>query len=352
MKRKVGRNAPCPCGSGKKFKKCCLNKQSISQNTSLSVIPPVNPETPFWTVNYNLQNPPDVFFDTNVWIGMNENDITSLKILERHRGFRYRYSITNYVEVLSHLEDVPSESCQDPFKKYQRCLQKMIEICFGDVLPTPEMEFLAISRLEHHLDPVWVPNTTQIPLSIEIIANANNLNEVTGKGITNKNNLPRWVVKPSHYKKLRETDGESFRLIMEHLKEIQPPIKGTDKNKLNKLILWVFKLANFFFLVRPSGKKTHYDLLTSEERGRFDMTLTEGSGKLFFTHCVSVAKRAINERKKVDTNDLYDMMQLLLLQDEKRLFVTEDKSFYRYRIESNIQRVVPWSSFRKINSEN
>ena len=24
---KVGRNDPCPCGSGKKFKKCCMNKQ-------------------------------------------------------------------------------------------------------------------------------------------------------------------------------------------------------------------------------------------------------------------------------------------------------------------------------------
>ncbi|OPY74541.1 MAG: hypothetical protein A4E65_03816 [Syntrophorhabdus sp. PtaU1.Bin153] len=25
-KKKVGRNDPCPCGSGKKYKKCCLNK--------------------------------------------------------------------------------------------------------------------------------------------------------------------------------------------------------------------------------------------------------------------------------------------------------------------------------------
>ena len=25
-KQRVGRNAPCPCGSGKKFKKCCINK--------------------------------------------------------------------------------------------------------------------------------------------------------------------------------------------------------------------------------------------------------------------------------------------------------------------------------------
>lgn len=24
--KKLGRNDPCPCGSGKKFKKCCLNK--------------------------------------------------------------------------------------------------------------------------------------------------------------------------------------------------------------------------------------------------------------------------------------------------------------------------------------
>ncbi|MCA9066566.1 MAG: SEC-C domain-containing protein, partial [Planctomycetaceae bacterium] len=25
---KTGRNDPCPCGSGKKYKKCCLKKQS------------------------------------------------------------------------------------------------------------------------------------------------------------------------------------------------------------------------------------------------------------------------------------------------------------------------------------
>ena len=26
MKRKVGANAPCPCGSGRKYKKCCIDK--------------------------------------------------------------------------------------------------------------------------------------------------------------------------------------------------------------------------------------------------------------------------------------------------------------------------------------
>ncbi|MCY2987047.1 MAG: SEC-C metal-binding domain-containing protein [Planctomycetota bacterium] len=25
--KRVGRNDPCPCGSGKKYKKCCMRKQ-------------------------------------------------------------------------------------------------------------------------------------------------------------------------------------------------------------------------------------------------------------------------------------------------------------------------------------
>jgi len=29
-KQKVGRNDPCPCGSGKKFKNCCMKKQGGS----------------------------------------------------------------------------------------------------------------------------------------------------------------------------------------------------------------------------------------------------------------------------------------------------------------------------------
>ena len=29
---KIGRNDPCPCGSGKKYKKCCLNRPSSDQD--------------------------------------------------------------------------------------------------------------------------------------------------------------------------------------------------------------------------------------------------------------------------------------------------------------------------------
>ncbi|MBW2484820.1 MAG: SEC-C domain-containing protein, partial [Deltaproteobacteria bacterium] len=34
---KVGRNDPCPCGSGRKFKRCCLGKQQTA-STNLTEI--------------------------------------------------------------------------------------------------------------------------------------------------------------------------------------------------------------------------------------------------------------------------------------------------------------------------
>jgi hypothetical protein len=35
QKKKIGRNDPCPCGSGKKYKKCCLLKNNVSLNAPL-----------------------------------------------------------------------------------------------------------------------------------------------------------------------------------------------------------------------------------------------------------------------------------------------------------------------------
>lgn len=31
---KIGRNDPCQCGSGKKYKKCCMDKQNLNQNAA------------------------------------------------------------------------------------------------------------------------------------------------------------------------------------------------------------------------------------------------------------------------------------------------------------------------------
>ena len=346
---KVGRNDRCPCGSGKKYKKCCLQKESQSKQIQLKVIRATSPNQN-WAMDYDPQRPPDVFFDTNVWVGMNQNDIRTLQCLKKDRGFRYRYSITNYVELVSHLEDLPSPSCASPFRKHQACLIRLTQVCDPEVIPSPEMELLAMAGLEHYLDPVWVPSPTQIPFAIELIAQAQDLTDLTGEGIQDPHaaRVPRYIVKPSHYHSVRDADKESFNKIMELLKtEITSPIKGSDNEKLDKYAKWFFELANFFFLMRPSNKKIHYDLLTSDERDRFAMVFINGAGELFHKHCALVVKKTLNDKKKVDPNDLYDMMQLLLLRNENRLFVTDDKSFYHYETDATVQRVLPWSAFKK-----
>jgi len=212
------------------------------------------------------------------------------------------------------------------------------------------MELLAMAGLEHYLDPVWVPSPTQIPFAIELIAQAQDLTGLTGEGIQAPHavRVPPSIVKPSHYHRVREADKESFSKVMELLEtEITLPIKGGDKEKLEKYAKWFFELANFFFLIRPSNKKIHYDLLTSDERDRFVMVFISGPGELFQKHCALVVKKTLNDKKKVDPNDLYDMMQLLLLRNKNRLFVTDDKSFYLYETDSTVQRIVPWSGFKQ-----
>ncbi|GAB4228865.1 MAG: hypothetical protein Tsb0021_06490 [Chlamydiales bacterium] len=36
MEKKVGRNDPCPCGSGKKYKACCFKSEQASRKSSLT----------------------------------------------------------------------------------------------------------------------------------------------------------------------------------------------------------------------------------------------------------------------------------------------------------------------------
>lgn len=40
MSKKTGRNEKCPCGSGKKYKHCCLDKDVAARRTSASIAAP------------------------------------------------------------------------------------------------------------------------------------------------------------------------------------------------------------------------------------------------------------------------------------------------------------------------
>ena len=319
-----------------------------SNKAPVRIIPATEGGSPNWQFEYDESNPPDIYFDTNVWIGMSSSDIDALVKLQSERGFRYRYSVTNYCELLSHLEDQPSKHCAEPFNKYRQCFRKIVQLCHAEVLPSPEMEFLRMTGLEHYLDPIWIPNPQQTALAIELVANAGSLSELTGAEYDQRKSpaLPRYVVKPSHYRKLRQTDGNSFTKVMGMLSEISPPLKGSDTEKLKKLGNWLIQLGHFFFLVRPSRETIHFDQLKDDEKECFAFAFTEGVGRLFQSHCTMVVKKTINENRRIAPNDLYDAMQLLLLHNENRVFVTDDKFFYQYQIDPEIQRVIPWCAFK------
>ena len=130
--------------------------------------------------------------------------------------------------------------------------------------------------------------------------------------------------------------------------ELQGFARPLTSAQVDNLLKWFMTLANFVLLVRPSNGKVHFNHMTKEEQDRFTMALANGAGKLFQTHCTTLVKRTINESKKVDPNDLYDMLQLVLLRDNNRLFVTSEKSFFQYQLtDPKIDRVLPWEKFRK-----
>lgn len=310
---------------------------------SVRIIQSIVGNTTNLEIKYNKNNPPIIFFDTNVWRSINDANIATLQTLQQKYEFRYRYSVTNFIELASHLEDRPSKSCRKPFQMFQSCFRRIRKLCDRDILPSPETVFLAHAGLSHYIDAIWIPDVQQMALAVELITNANSFAELTGDedGNAETANTPRYVVKPSHYRRLRDIDSDSMRAIMEELQEFKRPISVDDS-----LVRWFIKLSHFFLFVRPTNGRLFLQNLTSEEQDRFSKALMEGVGRLFQTHCMNLVKKTVNDARKVDPNDLYDMLQLILLENDNALFVTSDKTFFLYEIDHDQpKRVLRWTDF-------
>jgi Protein of unknown function (DUF1186)/SEC-C motif len=88
--KEVGRNEPCPCGSGKKFKKCCLDKFRPEQKPA-----PVLPSMDEWPLDdgFDLAEPEDLIGDYDPfedpdpeqWLLMDEQQRIDV-VLEYHRN--------------------------------------------------------------------------------------------------------------------------------------------------------------------------------------------------------------------------------------------------------------------------
>lgn len=60
---KIGRNAPCPCGSGKKYKKCCLGKLALKKEDENRMRHPLLPT--YDHIDYDVPVPDEGFFKNN-----------------------------------------------------------------------------------------------------------------------------------------------------------------------------------------------------------------------------------------------------------------------------------------------
>ena len=86
---RIGRNDPCPCGSGKKFKKCCYAKSEAEETDSFhaSAISEVAPgkSTTKFPIGTVAQYGPDDKITTKIVAGVIERD-GSQPVLERWVG--------------------------------------------------------------------------------------------------------------------------------------------------------------------------------------------------------------------------------------------------------------------------
>lgn len=84
---KVGRNDPCPCGSGKKFKKCCLDSQRLDEPPSgLSQIvqTPDVARSALRAEEAHLTYDPFIEPDPDLWVVLSEEERIDL-VMAYHR---------------------------------------------------------------------------------------------------------------------------------------------------------------------------------------------------------------------------------------------------------------------------
>lgn len=101
---KIGRNDPCPCGSGLKYKKCCLNKspgnkEAIDINT-------------IFNEKYNLINPftyHDNYIHTKKVKAKNINE-KLLNIYDNRENMSTQNIIDDYLEIMNYILDYATKN--------------------------------------------------------------------------------------------------------------------------------------------------------------------------------------------------------------------------------------------------
>lgn len=98
--KKIGRNDPCPCGSGKKYKKCCLRKEEVTEAGPKVNYSESAEEQKKWLKNYpkeegnrregdiritDLYDKESIAIDKSVYLALHHRAIPILVKRDRHR---------------------------------------------------------------------------------------------------------------------------------------------------------------------------------------------------------------------------------------------------------------------------
>ena len=280
-------------------------------------------------ISYDPAHPPRVFFDTNVILGLGTTEEAALRRLKAERGFCFGLSMSNFVELLSHLADAPSKRTRDPFGKYRAAFQRVNRL-FDGVLPSAESVLMTGVGLKEYTAKAWVVDAQSIQHQIQVIAQAASLEEALRVGIN-----------PAHYKQLRAVDAKSFLgAVALARKTITDPLKDSQAGG------WLLRRFFGFLIFRASSGAIRLEKLRDDQKLAVMAFFEHAGGKMFLTHFALLVRRMICDGAKDDANDFYDMLQLLLLADTNLLFVTEDRPFFRYYTGAEHHRVVPWKGFK------
>ncbi|MGD9852205.1 MAG: hypothetical protein AB7T38_13150 [Nitrospirales bacterium] len=287
-----------------------------------------------------MQIPPQIFFDTNVLLGLNPEGIAALKKLQVDRGFRYRYSMLNFVELVSHLGDTSCSKTHNPFRKNQAVLEKIYHLFDPRPLPSPESVFMKAVGLYHYLGPSWKVNEEGWVDTLGIMVKAKNLAELQTSGFN-----------PEHYKVLRGQDEKWFLKFIEKARGLGNfPTKSQHENFEPIDPQWGTFLGQFYecFIYRASSERITFSALGRGEKKRVlkFFSIDSPGGGIFLMHFVHLLRQTLIDQKKEDANDFYDMLQLLLLKDGNLLFVTDDRPFHQYYAGAQEHRVVSWKFFK------
>ena len=225
-------------------------------------------------IRYDNARPPRVFFDTNVILGLGDAGEDALRRLKAERGFRFRFSMLNFSELISHLDDAPSKETASPFRKYRAAFRRLHSI-FDGVLPSAESVLMNGVGLKEHTGKNWIVDGASIAFQVEAIAQAETLEDVLRVGID-----------PTHYKKLREVDGSSLFGAVALARETITDL-AKDLEAGGQLLLRFYD----FLIFRASSKVIRFSQLRNDQKLAVIAFFQQAGGKTFLSHFLKLLLR-------------------------------------------------------------